>query len=303
MVGPVVIERTNLLSPRLYGLASVLVPGGLGAWLLAPPSGFAAKLAGALLLLFALFMLRTTLRFAKTVSLVGDRARVRSLWTRSEREIDLHGLADVAIRLAPQPNEVAVAPASINLSFADGERLFLGPDFAGAAQVAESAIQTAGGIRFPVHLASGCLCAWLRFLQDPRLGVSAGYVLPAGQLTLYFYRGDAATVPPGPGSDLVAAELAKACADMDKRFAAEGARAPELLERGVLGEGTALPMLKATFAVQEIRGPATSCVFLTGHAGHFLKGRFTGADPHGADAALAALGEQLAAIGAPILES
>jgi hypothetical protein len=85
--------------------------------------------------------------------------------------------------------------------------------------------------------------------------------------------------------------LEKACVDVRNVAARSPGAALRELERGVVGEGGPLPMRTATFEM----GDATSRVYVTGHAGRFLKGRFTGPAVAEASVAesLAALAERL----------
>lgn len=294
MPAPILLERRNALAMRLYGVAFTSMAAAAGALLLLRAEGEGTVALGVGSLLLALLVARGSLRVADRVELDGARARVRTLWLGRTRELELSQLAQVQVR--PQVvrgSATSLEPATFSLALADGEHLFLSAvGFPGADRLVERAMQApAEGFGFPVRLASACLVAWVRYLEDPRLGCSASYALEGGgTLSLFAYRGDAASVPDGPESEVLTAELEKACGDVRKLSAPAGAAVREL-ERGLFGAGGPLPMRTARFEL----GGTTSCVYLTGHGGRFLKGRFTGSAAAEARVAesLGALAERL----------
>jgi hypothetical protein len=226
----------------------------------------------------AFVSVRINLGFAGRVELDGARARVRSLWLGT-RQHDLRQLAEIHARPRPASASTGVEPtlepATFDLVFVDRRHIFFSADdFPDVARCVEHAMRAPPeGFGFPVQLASACLFAWVRYPHDARMGCSGVYIFPdGGKLSLHAYRGDAETVPDGPDSREVDAELARAIEGVRAMAGRIPSAVLRELERGVVGEGGPLAMRMCTFAV----GNVTEGVYLTGHGGRFLKGRFTG---------------------------
>ncbi|MBI2375722.1 MAG: hypothetical protein HYV07_17130 [Deltaproteobacteria bacterium] len=289
MADSVVVERHDTTSARIHGALFVGLPLLTGLLFVAFGSGLWRILGGGIGLFIGVRGLAPNLKFPDRLELVGDRIRVRRMWTRRFEELDPKQLEDASFRLDPD-----LRPATATLRFRGPGPgfLFLAPGFFPEAKMfLERLVHDLGtGLSFPARLGPSALVHFVRYLDEPGLGSSASYALPDGVVTtVYLYPGSDAPPVDGPSSPEAARQFDQARSDVHRLFEHQFPGMQLMEQPGPVPASGDLQFLATQFETPK-EPSMRSFLFLTVVHGVYLKVRCTG------PATLASLESQLGAV-------
>lgn len=169
------IERKDTSRTRFYAVlfAVVSIACAIGLFL---TGVLVAKVGALVCAAIALHSVRANLAFARSLELVGDRVLFHPLWSNNVRIH--HELCSVTVRLVLVKGEAPprLAGDYFTLRFADGRVLVQTSAFPdGEDFVSRLVVAAAGAVALPLRLGDAAMQQWVRFPDQPALGVTAGY--------------------------------------------------------------------------------------------------------------------------------
>jgi hypothetical protein len=299
-----IVDRKNKLKTRLLGLVFFLASGYCGtALLLHSDGGVGASVLGYLLIFISTIVLVSSLKFKDRLEFDGQSVRARRLWLRTWEAFDLQQLVEATLRFSRGAAGAPPQPGSALLRFGAGRVLFISDDFLPQALpiVAAGCRTRDTGLNFPLKLGRAQLMAFIHFVDDPRLGYSAGYFIDRQPMpvnvTLYIYDNGRKDIPEGSDSSDAVEEFDRACAELEQ-ISRLGRSFGEIKSesRTMLNHATAGDIRVASYEFEHSGKRLLSRLYLTGWHGRFFKIRSTAEiDAASLDAEIDALLADLAA--------